>query len=486
MRRRPAKTLAKLAATGIAPAVAVTAHNMASEEGRAFYEDMEKSGKEYILDSNLVIVLPWASKNEQTGEWDGVIRIPVAPELRGINKGAWRNMKSMSQGEGMDAGAFGAAVWDTITSGTTPVSVGEDGIELNRSTSNPAVNLGLSLTSDFNYQTGERITPEEMRNLPKDQQVFKNTGGLARLLGKLPGLNPLKAQTAINQFGSTGRMVQSAAEKSLAAAGVIPDEQVTDSGFMKELKGRFTNVYGDSKGTKYYKNVESSIKDAGLNQNEKNAFLGVVVPSSKDAQGNEIKERTYWDTQNRATTFKRYPKVFEAAKKLAMAQKEEGSPVDPLYKQNEKRTDIILNYMSESFGSKQADAMVELNPWMKDFFKERSKYYDKVKENIPPEKQAAYGVDPAGFTPVYASKEISKKLQKASKLEGKEKGEFYANNPDIFDYFAEKEEYDRAKRAFMKLPQFDKYPKPDKQTKEIQDFYNSLPKNEGANVCTII
>lgn len=484
--RRPVQTLTKLAVTGIAPTAIVTFHNLSQPNGKNFYDDMEKSGKTSLLNNNLFIVLPWAKKDPQTGQWTGVLKIPTPPELRALNKVTWRQTyDGVVNNKISNPMNYAQAAFDTATGQVLPVTTDNGKVAAQYGGSNPLFQTAQIL-SGTNPQTGQDITPPEMQGLPKDQQVYDNTSGLAKLFGKAPGLNPLKAQALINQFGATGRIVQ----------GSSP---------ITELKDRFTKIYGDSAGKEFFKNVDQVVKDTGLNKNEEKIFYGTIMPSKKDAAGNVIKDKTYYDSAAKAIAYLQNPKLFQASKQIDAINRKNGEAGDPIYDLSPDQLRTVLNLQATfSPGNKEDKAITKLNPWLTDFYKQRSAYFDKVagqstqqlkdlqarpdantnptiKSKIATLKQSAAGagIDPMGMKIPKASSKVQSLFDQSSKLSGKDKAAFYQDNPELTDYLTQTNDYQRAKRSFLGLPQFDEYPTPDAATQKLMTAYSNLPKGNG-------
>jgi hypothetical protein len=244
--------------------------------------------------------------------------------------------------------------------------------------------------------------------------------------------------------------------------------------FLDTFVDKVYGAKGLSDGGKFYKTEDEAIKSQGLNQNELNAYRSTVNPRSKDLAGNEIKDKTFYDSASKASTWLRYPKTFEVSKAINDAAKAEGKPGDPLFDLPPDRLKTVLNMQANfSPGNMEDKAILQLNPWLEDFNKSRSAYFEKVIG----EKEA--GTDPMGQVVPKASKELSAKLEAAKGLSGKDAAIYYEANPDVTDFYTELETYQRAKRAFLGLPQFDRYPNPTPEVDALMKEYNALPKDNG-------
>jgi hypothetical protein len=489
LRRRPIQTVSKLAAIGVAPPVMLTLHNLSQPQGQNFYQDMQQSGKEQQLNTNLFVVTPWASKDEQTGQWNGVFKVPVPPELRALNKEAWHQTYNAAVNHKADSPLnYATAAFDTLTGQVSPVTLNNEGkISAQYGSSNPVVQTGQILTGT-NPQTGQPIVPDSLQGLPQDQQVLPSTSGLAKVIGKVPGVSPIKAQALLNQFGATGRIVQ----------GNNP---------LQELQDRFTKIYGDSAGQRFFKNVDATVKAQGLNPNEQKAFYGTILPSKTDAAGNILNDKTYYDTASKATTWLRYPKTFEVSKQLDAINRKSGEPGDPLYDLDPQQQKIVLNLMANySPGNFEEKAIQKLNPWVKDFYDKRGAYFDQIAaqnaQNLknlqarPDAKSnpqisnkiqklqqsaASAGIDPMGLKIPKETSNVKALFNQVDGLtDGAERAKFYASHPELTDYMAQADAYQRAKRSYLALPQFDERPVASPELQKSLDAYTALPKGTGA------
>jgi hypothetical protein len=84
-----------------------------------------------------------------------------------------------------------------------------------------------------------------------------------------------------------------------------------------------------------------------------------------------------------------------------------------------------------------------------------------------------------GMTIPKPKPETQAKMDQLKTSTPEQRAELYANNPDITQFYADQETYERAKRAFMGLPQFDRYPTPSPEVQAMQDEYNALPSKNG-------
>ena len=425
LRERPAQTLGKMGIFA-STAAAITAYSMAQDNGEAFYKDMVDSGKGYILDNNVIIVLPGAKKDEKTGEWSGIIKYGIPNELRPLNKAI---RSTIYDGQpGIPVKQYAMSLFDFFTGNI-------------KDSNNPAIDIGNAIRTGKDPRTGREIYDQTMNNEEKRDAILKY---------------------AQRQFGLPGKLT--AADKQTET-------------FINSFVDRVYGAKGSTEGSRYYQNQDKALKKIDINRNELDAYFGTVAPRSKDLTGNEIKDKTYYDSASKATTYLRYPKTFEVSKEIDRLAREQGKPGDPLFDLPADQLRVVLNLQANySAGNFEDQAVRNLNPWLDDFNKKRSAYFDKI---LSQEKKKAGGVDPMGIAIPTASPELSSKLDKLKTLSVAERSQYYADNPEITDFFSKQDDYERTKRAFMGLPQFDRYPKATPQVQSYIDEYNALPKGNG-------
>jgi len=225
LRRDPAGTAAKALTLGIAPATGITAFSLMQPAGQDFYKDMQDSGKEYVLDNNMIVVLPGASKNEETGEWTGIIKVPLAPEFRALNQSVWRGVRgAMGKGDGPSASHVALSIFDTVTGGV-------------RTSENPLIS-SVRILSGQNPQTGEPLVPSYMSDLPREEQVYDSTSDAGKWIGDRFGVSGIQGDAFLRQFGIVGRA---------ATGGEGPIEAVAGT-----TESKFTGAYGKKASTEFY------------------------------------------------------------------------------------------------------------------------------------------------------------------------------------------------------------------------------------------
>jgi len=285
LRRDPAGTSAKALALGIAPVVGVTAYSLASPQGQKFYEEMERTNPR-LLDDNMVVVLPGAHKDDKTGQWKGIMKVPLAPEFRAINRTVWRETRAaVGKGEGPEASHVAWSLFDAVTGGV-------------RTSQNPLIDTVRILAGE-DPRTGDRIIKGDMANLPKEEQTYETTSGAAKWLSSKMGTSPIQADKFLSQFGLAGK----------AAQGKSPVESIPEN-----VENRLTGAYGESINRSFYdtysplkarrdrasKEVTDLVKQGKRNEarrkaEEFNSTLGGSFSDFAKRYGNSEEYNPEWD-----------------------------------------------------------------------------------------------------------------------------------------------------------------------------------------------
>jgi len=429
--------------------VGVAAYSMSHEQGKQFYEDMEKSGKLTSLDGYAVVVLPGAHKDPESGEWNGVVKIPVPPELKAANRAIRETMAVAATDKNVDPKMYARAMFDFMTGGAfaNPKA--------------PVLDIGASLLSGTNVSTGAPIREPNATKAEAAMQSFDYLAG---------------------QFGVTGKLAKNFTDSTLEKMGVdMPDKGSGDS-YKKILLDSFKNVFYGAKGEKdsqkYFRYRDEALGEVKLNGNQLGVFESVISPRSKDLEGRDIKDKSFYDTSARANAWLKDlsagdGKLWEVSKRIAQKQKAEGKGIDPLFELEGDQLRTVLNLMANpSPGNKEDKAIQQLNPWVKDFYKKRSNYFDTI---FGGEASQDY----TGVAIPKADKNLQGQIDALSTMPKETKYQFMKDNPEIADYFASQDAYQRYKRNVMGLPQFDQYPTAPPEVQKAMDAYNSLPKGNG-------
>jgi hypothetical protein len=467
---RPIATLVKGTAIVGVPLLGATLWNLGDPQRKAVYDNIP----DYEKENNLVIVMPGTKQNKD-GTYN-VIKLPFPPGVSNLYQPVRRGAEAAVGDKPLEAMKM---LTDITQAFTGPVNASNPKQNVSTLVPQFARPLVQSATNTDLY-TGKKIVPDYIDQSGADNKdkAYKYTSGTARFLGKALGQSPIKVEKFVKDtFGTVGANALNASDNVLSKFGVIPKEQIGGQSVGEGFQRRFAKVQGTentnkSDGAKFFDQVAQVTK--GLNRAELDAFNGTIIPSKKDFQGNVVNDKTYYDSASKATTWLRYPKTFEASKAIDAAQRADGKPGDPLYDLPPDQQKIVLNMMANySPGNKEEKAMRELNPWLTDFNQKRSAYFEQLSTNGSP-------VDPKGITVPKADKNLQAKLDQIKGITDKaQRAQFYADNPDVNDFYGKVENYQRVKRDFLGLPQFDRYPTASPEVQKVMDTYNSLPKADG-------
>lgn len=481
-RDRPVQTTAKSVGFIVLPSIALTAWNYADAERREAYESINEFEKE----DNFILVGPNPRQMED-GHWEGVFKIPKPQGYRELTDPARDVAEAFFKGQPVEN--VGEMFADMMGGLTGPIQT-EDLNKFKGSFIPQVVKPWIQLDANRNFYTGKDIVPEYMMDETEDptERAYEGTSGTARLIAKQLGVSPIQVEQAIlDTAGSLGRYGLNASDNALATVGGIPREQIGGRSAWGDIKRRTVEASGQlldankSAGRLYYEDRAQALENVKLNKNERDAF-NAINPSRKDFIGDPLNDKTYYDGAHKSLTYQRYPRVFEAAREVDRLQRERGKPGDPLFDLNPTQQKTILNMqqLGSTPGNREVDAIMELNPWIKDFYAKRSEFFDNIKATQTPEEQAKSGVDPQGMKMPIADEVIKQKLDSLNTItDPATRAKFYSANPDVLDFFADQDTYQRAKRAFMGLPQLDPYPEAPKDVQKVLDQYSSLPKGEG-------
>lgn len=476
-RDRPLQTSAKSIGVVGLPAAALTLYNYGDEKRRQVIENIPQFEK----DNNFILVSPWAEQQED-GSWTGVFKVPKPQGYREITQPLQDVAELYASGE---SPRNVMEMFQQVASGMTgPVQIGSAN-QFVGSLIPQGIKPAVQSLANKDFYTGAQIVPDFIMADSEDptDQAFRGTSGTARFIANALGVSPIKVEKAINDtFGSLGRYGVNAADNLLAATGNIPEEQIGGRSVVDDFSRRLfeakgTEIVNPTEGQQFFRNLENAVNEVGLNSQQKKQVESVLYPSRTSPQGETLRNKSYYDSAAKATLYLRDPQLFEVSKAVDRMNREQGRPGDPLYDLTPQQQKLILTMQSNpSPGNYEEKAIMELNPWIEGFYQKRSEFFDQVQAGMSDEQKAQMGVDPAGMTIPQAPATLDRYNQIEDSTE---KRKFLEANPEVADYFTEQNNYTRVKRAFMGLPQFDKYPAPSDEVQKLMDEYNALPKGDG-------
>lgn len=348
-RDRPFQTLLMDAAF-VGGVGALVANTNKTEEGKKFYDDMEKSGKQYIIDDNIVMVLPGAHKNETTGEWVGVVKVPLAPDFRPMN----RAVRKVAMGQTPNAEDLTGHLTGDVARSTREIP-----------TNNPAVSLA-STAMNRDSRTGEQIVSkfEQDTKKPADQKDAFSSD-VAVSLGSTLNVSPKQIDAFLNNMGLTGDVLQNRKGNALAT-------------LQNSLEKQFgKGITGQSDGAKYYKDLTEVAKSI---KNEAD-YVGYTMLHTKND------DKTIDSPSARAKLLLASPDLLRAENDLNKRSVARGEASNPFYDLPADQQQKVLRYRSSKdlTSAKQAydkngeplfTSLGLDNQWYTDFKDRETVFYD--------------------------------------------------------------------------------------------------------------
>ena len=430
---------------------AVGAYALTDDTTKEFYQDMYDTNKQSILQNNLVIALPGAHKDPQTGEWTGIVKVPIPPEFRAPNAVIQdANFKA----KGGEANGYNPSVGAATTLATGGIAnIGRDG-GVNIET-NPAYNSALELiTNKRNSGLGDPFAYGDTQYLPRNEQINKDTSQLAisgaQAFNKLPlgDISPAALDQQFKSFGAGGKLIRSVGSGLTANENTTPDQLPGT-----DLKKSITSVVsadgtkGMTEATWHFKN-QDQIREGLKTKDLKDKFD--ILNSKNDSPGDAGQKANllYESLQTDGT-------LWEAQKNQNRLDVKKGGIANPLFDLTPTQARAVMLYRSNSRlnaakqtyakdGSSLYQSLGLDEKWYQDFRDKENAFYKKIdeKKKAKGDKQTNSNVGTAAKTysgNVYeeASPVIKSKLDAYYKLpKGTgERSAFLKANPDIIQYW---------------------------------------------------
>jgi hypothetical protein len=300
IKTRPIQTGAKIGITVLLPTTYATIWNISDPQRKAAYDDIPDYEKE-----NNIIILPPNPVQDENGRWNG-IKIPLTPGLSNIAAIVRRQIEGVGNFSIQELTKIASDLFATTTS--LDISTKNKAL----STLTPqALKIPIEGYTNTNLFTGRQIVPEYLKGLPTQAQVKDNTSGTARKIGEALNVSPLKLENAIRTAsGGVGQQLLNISDRSMAKAGIIPQEQVGGRGVQEQIGQRFTSVAGGQKQNDLYSLIEKQ-KKAKQQENEK---IKSLIKSGDTSQISGV-------SPQQLTSLKRSVKEEEAKESLTSTQK---------------------------------------------------------------------------------------------------------------------------------------------------------------------
>lgn len=388
----PAETVAKDLAF-LSSVAGITAYSLGNQ--KEYYDDAIKDGREYELDSNVIIALPWAKKNDK-GEWDGVLKIPIPPDARPAARATWKATYDMTNGKGVDPVMIASNAFAQLT-GDMPNNV-YDGKNTNDGknpvngvlSQSPVASAGKIL-SGVDPRTGDPLGDEFMRSKKRTDQYYEKTetsngtSQAAKDLSKATGgfITPLQADKLFGLTGQFGKQVKN--DEGFDASEFIDPRRYLKPGQSKTEEQRKTSAYFAE-----VTGVATKLAQEGDQQTYKD-FLALHAKKSDDQKKNML------NNASKMMKFMQYngdgafntTRLFEAEKELDAAARKRGEPGNPLFDLGPQEIQKVLMYRANKAnnaakqnytknGMPMFTALGLDQRWYKEFTDKESEYFAKV------------------------------------------------------------------------------------------------------------
>lgn len=375
----PAATSAKIIGFVGLPLAGVTFYNLEDEQRRKVYDNISDFEKQ----NNIVIVLPGAKQN-QDGSYSGVIKIPLQPGMSNTVQPIRQSIENYAHGNPQDVAAMSKQFFGAMAGPVNTNSVSAAAGSLTPQVVKPFVQQ----VANKDLFTGKQIVPDYINNatdangnpVQEKQKAYPYTSGTARLIGNATNQSPIRVEKFIKDASAkVGMYSINASDNALAKAGAIPKEQIGGVSAKEDLARRFTIAQGKvnykkSAGAKYYDNIKKVT--AKLSGNEQAAF-NALHPAKKNFLGDTIytADKVY-DPAARLDVYNRYPKVFEADKKLDAQNKIH----NPLFALEPWQVKKVLEKDNLPPGAKDPElSKLYDQPWYADYAAKKSAYFTASK-----------------------------------------------------------------------------------------------------------
>lgn len=463
MQKDPIGWSAKASAFITALAAAGT-YAMTDETTKAFYQDMYDTNNQSILQNNIIIALPGASKDPETGEWTGIVKVPLPPEFRAPNAVI---QDTAFKAKGGEANGYNP----TLAAGTTMASGGIASIgrggNVNIET-NPALSSVLELgTNKQNMGMGDSFAYGDNKYLPRNEQINKNTSqaaiSAAQAFNKLPvgDISPAALDAQFKTFGTGGKIVRSVASGALANENTTPDQlpgtEITKS-WKSVVSADGTKGMTD---TKWHFKNQDTVRNNLKTQNLRDQFsiLNTKNDSPGDAQAKS--QLLYESLQGDGT-------LWEAQKKQNELDAQRGGLSNPLfdltpaqaravtlYRGNARMTAAKQTYAKDGSSLFQSLGLDE--KWYQDFKNKEADFYKQIDAKAKSDPNSASIATAAktysGNAPQKPSAVVQSKLDQYYALPKGTgaRAAFLKANPDVVAYWDSQNALTNEERVAMGL-----------------------------------
>lgn len=438
----------------IGGATALTMYSIGN--AKEYYQDQIDRGFTTDLDNNFIIALPGASRDED-GNWSGIIKIPITPDFRPLNRATWRTAYDVANGQGVDVGMMAHELFNEFTGDMSNnlynPQVAEENPLNGIFSGSPLLNTGKIIVG-VNPTTGEPLSDDDMRLRDRTDQAYDSTSNAARNLSEVTGgaLTPIQYDKLLGQLGGTGKAIRN------------DDSKQTFLAKMFDFGGALTNAKGmtdEQRDTnQYFDNIEAIEKS--IDPNDKatlKAFQSLHSKKTAEQKDNMLNSAT------KANQFMQYlgdgafrtTPLFDAERQLDALQREQGKPGNPLFDLSAQELQKVLTYRSlkvansagQNYTKNGESAFTSLGldeQWYQNFRDAENNYYNQLDlEGDSGERKSFSGKKAVELT------DAQRNLQNqyfALPAKSQERRDFLAKNQWLKDYWASDNEFtDQERRS---------------------------------------
>lgn len=389
LKERPVGTVSKIGGLLASPVVGATVYNTSDPERKKIYDNIS----DYEKENNVIVITPGA-KQLQDGSYEGVIKIPLQPGTSNLVQPLRLAAEAYANGKQTD---LGKSVQLAAGAATGPLNTSSPGGLLG-SFIPQAVKPTVQQFANKDFYSGKEVVPDFVNEatdskgnpVKESDKAFNYTSGSSKLIGKALNVSPIRVDKFIKDTsGKVGQYAQNVVDTGLAKAKVIPEDQIGGVNFPEDFARRFSQAsskynYKKSEGGKYFDEVKKVTEK--LNVNEKGAFQA-LHPQTKNFKGDQIYEReAVYDPAARLDVYNRFPKVFEADKRLDAQAQKRGNPGNPMFKLENWQLKKVLEKENLPPGAKDPElSNLRDQDWYADYSTKKSDYFTQLSEKAKKE-----------------------------------------------------------------------------------------------------
>lgn len=377
-KERPIATSVKTLSTVALPSVASTLYNYADPERRKAYESIN----DYEKQDNIIIIGPNAHQAAD-GHWEGIIKLPkpqgyreLTDPIRDVTEAFAKKTSEVNVGNMLQ---------DVLGALSGPIDT-SSGSALIGSVTPQQVKPFVQLAANKDFYSGNDIVPQYMKDETSDptQRAYKGTSGSARIIAKQFGVSPIQVEKFFKDAGaSVGQYGLNVLDTVGTDAGVFPKDQIGGKSPVTDVVKGFGEATGNvlqenkTAGRKYIEARTAST--SGLDNNEQAAYQA-LHPQTKNFLGDKVYEKeAVYDPAARLDIYNRFPKVFEADKKLDQYQRSNGSAGNPLFDLPPNQVKKVLEKDNLPPGATDPElSKLRQTDWYAEYQTKKSAFFDQL------------------------------------------------------------------------------------------------------------